>query len=314
MRQHTALLGLPDELRRYGLNVVTLDGWDTAQGFYRWTLENGSKSYDNPPSGVMFHGTATSVSRPVVRTRLGRWSVANAWVGLDNGNGTLTSKPVTGSINRPTIYLTAAGPARYSAGYGYRPVLDMMFDDIRPPLDAQGRDGLKAANRFTFNVENTHPNDGSLIDEGVFDHLVGLGVVLHQMFGWTERTLGHRSWTRRKPVDPWFTPGGLPALQDAIQGDTMVTHYKIGERYAEYEEVSWLLFLLEGGTVDPNRNSSQIAPVLGKTDVRLVTDNDFDLIGQHTNMTSSTLTRLKADGLYRFGKEVAALREQSYNQ
>jgi hypothetical protein len=94
----------------------------------------------------------------------------------------------------------------------------------------------------------------------------------------------------------------------------MVTHYKIGERYAEYEEVSWLLFLLEGGTVDPNRNSSQIAPVLGKTDVRLVTDNDFDLIGQHTNMTSSTLTRLKADGLYRFGKEVAALREQSYNQ
>ncbi|KKL56686.1 hypothetical protein LCGC14_2242980, partial [marine sediment metagenome] len=88
---------------------------------------------------------------------------------------------------------------------------------VRPPLDASGRDGLRAANRFTFNVENTHPNDGSLIDEGVFDHLAGLGTVLHQRFGWVERTLGHRTWTRRKPVDPWFRPGGLVALQDEIQ-------------------------------------------------------------------------------------------------
>ena len=313
--QHTALLELPDLLRRYGLNVVAMDGWDTAQGFYRWRLPDGTKSYDNPPSGVLFHGTAGTVSRPVVRTRLGRWSVANAWVGLDNGNGTLTSKPVTGSINRPTIYLTSAGPARYSAGYGYRPVLDMMFDDIRPPLDAQGRDGLTAANRYTFNVENTHPNDGSLIDEGVFDHLVGLGVVLHDMFGWTERTLGHRSWTRRKPVDPWFTPGGLVALQDTIRdelGGDMVTHFRIGQEYAGYEEVSWLLYMLEGGTVDPNLPSSQVSTLLGKTNVRLVTEADFNKIGRHTAMSPSTLVRFKADGLYRFGKEIAALREQSY--
>lgn len=225
--RHTALLGLADELRGYGLNVVVLDGWEEAQGRYRWTLQDGSRSYDNPPSGVLFHGTAGTVSRPVVRTRLGRWSVANCWVGLDNGNGRLTSTRVAGSINRPTIYLTSAGPARYSAGYGYRPVLDDMYNDVRPLLDAQGRDGSTAANRYTFNVENTHPNDGSLIDSGVFDHLVGLGVVLHEMFGWMERTLGHRSWTRRKPVDPWFTPGGLIGLQDAIQqglgGDIMPT-------------------------------------------------------------------------------------------
>jgi hypothetical protein len=216
--QHTALLGLPDELRAYGLNVVAMDGWDTAQGFYRWTFPDGSKSYDNPPSGVLFHGTAGSVSRPVVRTRLGVWSKANAWVGLDNGNGALTTHPIVGSINRPTIYLTAAGPARYSAGRGYQPVLDMMRNDIRPPLDAEGSTfPWRYANKHVFNVENTHPNDGSLIDDDVFDHLVGLGVVLHQMFGWTERTLGHRTWTRRKPVDPWFTPGGLVQLQDDIQ-------------------------------------------------------------------------------------------------
>ncbi len=223
MRQHTALIPLPNELRAYGLNVIEMDGWDTAQGRYRWTLEDGSKSYDNPPSGVLFHGTAGSVSRPVVRTRYGRWSVANAWVGLDNGTGVLTTHPVAGSINRPTIYLTSAGPCRYSAGRGYQPVLDMMRDDIRPPLDAEGSTfPWKYANKHVFSVENTHPNDGSLIDGDVFDHLVGFGVVLHQMSQewddpWTERTLGHRTWTKRKPVDPWFTPHGLIGLQDEIQ-------------------------------------------------------------------------------------------------
>ncbi len=316
-RQHTALLRLPDELRAYGLNVVVMDGWDTAQGFYRWTLPDGSKSYDNPPSGVIFHGTATSVSRPVVRNRFGVWSKAGAWVGLDDGNGTLYSSQIPGKLNRPTIYLTSAGPARISAGYGYWPAIQDMFDDIRPPLDAEGRDGLKAANRFTFNVENTHENNGSPIDEGVFQHLAGLGVVLHRMFGWQERTLGHRSFTRRKPVDPWFTPGGLIGLQDEIQNDLqggqVVTHFTIDGRFAEYEEVSWLLFLLGGGTVDPNRNSSQVGPVLGKTDVRLVTAGDFDLIATHTGMNAAARDGLDDDGLYRWGKEIAALREAAYN-
>jgi len=219
MKQHSALLPLPDELRAYGLNVVVMDGWDTAQGRYRWTLQDGSRSYENPPSGVLFHGTAGTRSIPIVRTRLGRWSSANAWTGLDDGHGILHSTIQPGKLNRPTIYLTAAGPARYSAGYGHLPVRDLMFNDIRPLTDAQGRDSLTALNRYTFNVENTHPNDGSLIDPDVFDVLVGIGVVLHQMFDWTERTLGHRTWTRRKPVDPWFTPGGLVALQDQIQDD-----------------------------------------------------------------------------------------------
>lgn len=224
MRTHSALLSLPNELRLYGLNVVVMDGWDTAQGRYLWTAQDGTKSYGHAPSCVLFHGTAGTRSRPVVRTRLGRWSVANAWVGLDDGNGTLYSTAMIGKLNRPTIVLTSSGPARWSAGRGYKPVLADMFNDVRPPLDAEGRDGLTALNRYAFSVENTHPNDGSPLGEGIFDHMVGLGVVLHRMFGWTERALGHRSWTRRKPVDPWFTPGGLVALQDDIQtelGDAM---------------------------------------------------------------------------------------------
>ncbi len=221
--QHTALLPLPDLLRGYGLNVVAMEGWDTAQGSYLWRRPDGTSTYATPPSGIIFHGTAGTVSRPVVRTRLGRWSVAGAWVGLDNGNGTLTSQPVVGSINRPTIYLTSAGPARYSAGRGDQDVLDMMYQDIRPPGDATKNSfPWRYANRYTFNVENTHPNDGSPIDADVFDTLVGLGVVLHNLSQewddpWTERTLGHRTFTPRKPVDPWFTPGGIVGLQDQIQ-------------------------------------------------------------------------------------------------
>ena len=216
--QHTAMLEIPELCRRAGLNVVELDGWDTAQGDYKWTRENGNKSYSNAPSGFILHGSAGTVARPVVKDSRGKWSVAGAWTGLDDGTGRLTTMPQTGKLNRPTIYFCSSGPARYSAGYGYPPALEDMFDDIRPPLDARGSDSKTlAANRYTFNVENVHPNDGSAIDPGVWDHLLGLIVIMHDHFGWEERLLGHRSWTKRKPVDPWFVPGGLEGLQDAVQ-------------------------------------------------------------------------------------------------
>ena len=324
--QHTALLGLPDELRRYGLNVVALDGWDTAQNAYLWTDRDGNRSYNTPPSGYMIHGSAGTRSVPVVRNRFGRWSSGNAWAGLDNGNGVLTTKPVPGSINRPTIYLTAAGPARWSAGYGYWPVMQQILNDIRPPLDAEGRDGIRAANRHLFSIENTHPNDGTLIDPDVYDHLVGLGVVLHNMFGWTERTVGHRSWTRRKPVDPWFIPGGLTAIQDDIQtvlkGQTMPTTFKIGTQNAAWEPQIWRLYELLGGVIDANKDSSQIAtlmpwkadPPVGVKAVRRVDSQDFDVLGRFIGLTDTNVAKLKTVGLYSFGKELAALRERAYRR
>jgi len=107
----------------------------------------------------------------------------------------------------PTIYLATAGPARVSSGYGYRPALwDYTFNDRRAPARAQGGDGSTAGNRYTFNVETVHRGDGSAIDRGVWDAVVGLGVALHELFGWTERTLGHRSWSTRK-IDPKWAVG-----------------------------------------------------------------------------------------------------------
>ncbi len=219
MRQHTAMLDIPSLCRAEGLNVVTLEGWDTAQDDYKWTnpLDDDDRGYGYPPSGLILHGTAGTQATPVVQDARGRWSVAGAWVGLADSQGHLHSTEQPNQPNTPTIVFCASGPARYSAGYGYSPVLtDFVFKDIRPPLDAHGSDGPDAANRYTFNVEAVHPNNGSAQHSGVTEHEIGLAVVMHRHFGWIERTFAHRSWTRRKPVDPWFTPGGLAGIQDAV--------------------------------------------------------------------------------------------------
>jgi len=93
----------------------------------------------------------------------------------------------------------------------------------------------------------------------------------------------------------------------------MPTTFTIGETYQLYEEVTWLLYELAGGIIDVNANSSQVEPVLGKTDVRLVTEQDFTLIGDLLGMNDKERNRLIDDGLYPFGKEIAALRSLTYD-
>ena len=199
MTDHTALKDLPSILANMGFNVEVADGYLQGQGNYLWTdPDTGQGSYDNPPSGYMVHHTAGSAATPPPADT----SKAGAWTGLwrdgrlyQEGGGT------------PTIYFATAGPARISSGYGYRPALwDFTFNDVRAPTRAQGSDGDTAGNRYTFNVETVHRGDGSPIDRGVWDCDVGLGVALHQMFGWTERTLGHLSWSQRK-IDPKWAVG-----------------------------------------------------------------------------------------------------------
>lgn len=216
MTQHTALLELPDRLRAVGLAVVAMNGWDIAQGSYKWTTPNGRQSYTYPPLGFMVHHTGTTSTDPVVRTSNGTWSKANGWLGLERGGRLYSS-----GSGVPTLYLTASGPARVSSGYGYRPVLwDYVFNDLRAPWRAQGSDGSTAANRYMFNLETTHPGDYSALNQGVWDYIVRLGVVLHDMFGWQERTIGHQSWTTRK-IDPrWDSRDDcIIPIQDAIQAE-----------------------------------------------------------------------------------------------
>ena len=93
----------------------------------------------------------------------------------------------------------------------------------------------------------------------------------------------------------------------------MITHFEEGQEYAEWEPISWLLALLEGGAVDPNKNSSQITDSLPyKTNVRLVQGEDFDLIAKFTGMTEATRSEMDDVGLYRWGLEISSLQQSAW--
>lgn len=235
MRTHTELLELPSVLEELGVRTIALDGWTVAQGAYLWTdPETGAQGYDLPPSGYMVHHSASTIAKPEVMDSRGRWSKANAWAGLDRGDGRLYHS----GHGAPTIVLTSAGPARTSSGYGYSPAAwEYTFKDRRAPWKAQGPDTDVALNRYVFNIETVHPGRGAEIDRGVLEAVVGVGVALHAMFDWNERTLGHNSWTQRKPDPEWVA--GLPHdgaqaiidVQDLIAsqgGPTMYAAYVRG--------------------------------------------------------------------------------------
>lgn len=245
----TALAELPDRLIESGLSVVVADGWLAGQctneheafaDHYLWTNPySGVQSHDLPPFGYLVHHTAGTSATPPNHES----SKANAWIGLwrdgklyQDGDGT------------PTIYLASAGPCRISSGYGYKPAAwDYTFEDQRAPAHAQGPDGGTALNRYVFNVETVHAGDGGPIDVGVWEHVVGLGAVLTDMFGWEERTLGHTSWSQRK-IDPKWSVG-LPNdgadciidIQDAIaEWESEDVDYDLIREIVR-EEVEWVL-------------------------------------------------------------------------
>ena len=93
----------------------------------------------------------------------------------------------------------------------------------------------------------------------------------------------------------------------------MFTHFHIGDENPEWEPVSWWLYMLEGGVIDANNNSSQIVAVLPwKTNVRLVQPEDFDLIAEKIGLSDENRDKMDTDGLYRWGKELASLRQKAY--
>ncbi len=220
MNEHTALENLPAILNEMGFNVRITYPWLEGQGEYLWTdpwTEVGS--YENPPSAYMVHHTGGVAATPPPSDI----SKANAWIGLERGDRLYASG---GGV--PTIVLSSAGPCRISSGYGYRPAAwDYTFKGTRAPWKAEGLDSEPkiALNRYAFNMEAVHPGNGSPLDDGVWDAVVGLGVALHNIFGWTEGTISHRGWTLRK-IDPYWNGDyqAIIAIQDAIAaqlGDSM---------------------------------------------------------------------------------------------
>jgi hypothetical protein len=114
-------------------------------------------------------------------------------------------------------------------------------------------------NRFAFSAETVCEGLGTVLDEGVWEHVVGLGVGLHQLseqwtgftIPWVERTLGHQSWSFPRKTDPEWTVG-LPNdgakciidIQDAItQGATMARW--IYPRQSEPPATTDATFILE---------------------------------------------------------------------
>lgn len=196
MAVHTYLLDLPDVLEGLGLNVWVADDWELGQGNYLWTNPHTNiGSYDEKPFGYMVHHSAGSSATPPPHDT----SKGSAWIGLERGG-----KLFQEGGGLPTIYLASAGPARTSAGYGYKPAAwDYTFKQLRAPAHAEGTDGGTALNRYSFSMETVHRGDGSPLDEGVRDHVVGLGRALEEMCGLSEMTLGHTSWTQRK-IDPYW--------------------------------------------------------------------------------------------------------------
>jgi len=195
-REFTFLLDLPNVLAELGLNVWVAKDWQYGQGAYLWTdPHTGMQSYDGMPHAYMVHHSASSAATPPPHDT----SKAGAWIGLRRDNRLYQEG---GGV--PTIYLASAGPAQISSGYGYRPAAwDYTFKQLRAPARAEGKDGDTALNRYAFNVETVHRGDGSPIDRGVWDHVVGLGIALQKMTGLKEMTLGHRSWSQRK-IDPYW--------------------------------------------------------------------------------------------------------------
>jgi hypothetical protein len=99
---------------------------------------------------------------------------------------------------------------------------------------------------------------------------------------------------------------------EAIQ-EAGVDTYMVGERYQTYEPIVWDLVLAVGGTINANANSAQVGQWLPwKSDVRLVQVEDFNLLADLLEMNEVTYDKLIGAGLYRYGKEVAALRQLAY--
>jgi hypothetical protein len=300
-------LDLPDLWRAAGLNVVEMDGWRTPRiinnRLYVW------RSGD--PVCSMWHHTATNAYTPN-RTK------ANVWAGLKNGT---SNRLYASGDGAATLVVANAYAAPVSSGYGQKTVIDQAAQDVPNDALARGPDDSPrwAANRSAWNTEVILDGVGRWIDPEVWDMLTEAANVMHSHMGWTKhRALGHAQFTGRK-ID--LRDGRDRSARETMirfrndMEDTMFTHYKIGDEYAEWETVSWWLYMLEGGTIDANDNSSQIQLVLPwKTNVRLVQTEDFNLIAEEIGLSNANRIKLTDDGLYRWGKELASLKQIAYTQ
>jgi len=299
-----SILDLPQALIDAGVNVRFLDGWDRpAKPGYVWREDNGD------PAGHMHHHTASTSYVPN-RTK------ANGYAGLSmDGSARLHQEDYGDGLYEPVYTIANAYPAPISSGAGDRTVLER----VRQGIEVVGRQGGDTrgwyGNTHYWNTEYVLNGTGAPLDRRVWDMMLTVCAVQNNLMGWTPYMhIGHGHHTRRK-VDLWA--GQFDNFDDTIINlrEQMETHmhFHIGQTYPEWEPVSWWLYMLEGGVIDANGNSSQIQTVLPwKTDVRLVQSEDFDLIAELVGLSNPNRIALADTGLYRWGKELASLRQKAY--
>jgi hypothetical protein len=182
-------------------------------------------------------------------------------------------------------------------------------------------------NRAFINIETVHPGDGSAMPEVQEKAVVAAAALLVAVIG-TDATgvIGHYDG-RGSKIDPYWSGDRyrIAHIQDQVQaildgnhlpteGDDMPTHFTIGMTDRYYEPVVWLLAALEGGSIDPNANSQQIATWLPwKTDVKHVDREDLELVARILGLSDKRRDELLAGGLYATGREVAALEQLLIN-
>ncbi len=166
------------KLQDAGLHVVEEPKWRT-RGF-KWAV--GGK-----PEGLMEHHTGPPEPYPIKKL----YGPPFYWI-----KANMATHP------DGTVYLIAYGACNYSSGYGMKSVLvDNVRKSIAPTHNATKR-GLKGGNRHFWNIENSHPGDGSPMPPVQLDAIVlATQIVLDHFDLDVEQVISHASWTSRK-VDP----------------------------------------------------------------------------------------------------------------
>lgn len=190
----TRMLQLPDRLTAAGVNVRTLDGWDTpAKPGYVW------REPDGEPAGVMHHHTATTAYTP-------NRDKANGWAGLSlDGSDRLYQEDYGDGLYSPVLTIANAYPAPVSSGKGRRAVLDdfvkldvpyvgtTRFPDDDPPW---------YGNTHYFNFEWVVNGTGAPVDAAVWDMMVTVCKVINDLYRWTPaRHIGHGHHTPTRKID-----------------------------------------------------------------------------------------------------------------
>ena len=167
------------DLKAAGIpKIVEEPGWRT-RGF-GWHV-------DGEPEGIMEHHTAPPNPYPIKKLY---------------GPPLFFIKANMATHEDGTLFLIAYRACNFSSGRGSRKVLtENVRKRIAPIHNATVR-GFKGGNRHFWNVESSHPGDGSKISPIQLNTIVIATRVVADHFGLvSEQVISHAEWTKRK-IDP----------------------------------------------------------------------------------------------------------------